>query len=151
MAGAVVLLVLPGLLVLPDQVALVVVDVHAADHAGLRAPVHDLAVEEEPRVRVLQQRPAGEELVQRAPGPGVDPGVVGVDVVGQIDVRAAHMEEAVRVPAGQLGRLGTVDDVIGDRRHLGGEIGVRADRTEGIQAHGGPYPTRGCERASIPD
>ena len=58
-AGAVVLLVRPGLLVLPDDVALVVVDVHAADHAGLRPPVHDLPVEVERRLGLAEQRALG--------------------------------------------------------------------------------------------
>ncbi len=38
--GAIVFLVRPGLLVLPDDVLLVVVDVDAADHADLEAAVH---------------------------------------------------------------------------------------------------------------
>ena len=97
MAGAVVLLVLPGLLVLPDDVLLVVVDVHAADYAGLRPAVHHLPIEVERRCLVAEERALARNRSRAARAAGVDPRIVRVDVFREIDVRPADMEKAVRI------------------------------------------------------
>ena len=135
--GAVVLLVLPGLLVLPDDVVLVVVDVDAAHDPGLRPPVHDLAIEVERRSLLADERPLGLEAVERRPGLGIDPGVVRIDVSGQIDVGPADVEEAVRVSLRQRGRFGPIHHVVGHRRHALGELGRGTNGAERRQTHAG--------------
>ena len=137
MPGTVVFLVRTGLLVLADQVALVVLHMHAADHADLLPAVHVLPVEVERRLLVPKQSALEDELIQRLPRPQVDPRVVGVHLLREIDVRPADVEEAARVAPGQLGRLRAVHHVVGNRRDLVGDFGPGAQRPEGVETHGG--------------
>ena len=82
------------------------------------------------------QRPLGLEPVERLARLGVDPGVVRIHVRRQIDVRAADVQEAVRVSLRQGRRLAPVHDVVRHRRDPLGELGGGADGTEGVETHG---------------
>ena len=100
--GAVVFLVLPGLLVLADDVPLIIVDVDAPDHADLGPAVHDLAIEVQRRLSLPDQHALGDEAVERLAGLAIDAGIVGVHVRRQVDVRPADVEEAVGISLRQL-------------------------------------------------
>ncbi len=133
--GPVVLLVLPGLLVLPDNILLVVVDVHAADHAGLDPAAHDLAVEVQRRSAFAYQHALSDEAVECLPRRAIDPGIVWIDVWWEIDVRPPDVEEAVGIPQRQLTGLVPVHHVVGDRGHLGGQGGLRTHSVKGMESH----------------
>src|SRR5688500_1793161 len=79
-SGAVVLLVLSGLLVLADDILLVVVDVHAADHAGLDAAAHDLAVEVQRRCAFANENALSHEAVECLARRAIDSRIVWIYV-----------------------------------------------------------------------
>jgi hypothetical protein len=134
--GAVVLLVLPGLLVLADDVVLVVVHMHAAHDAHLMPPVHDEPVEIERRLGIPHQRAVGQEGVERRPALGVHAGVVRIGVGGQVDVGTPDVQEAPGVAGGECSRLLAVHDVVGDGSHLTGDRGRDAGRGT-VKSHRG--------------
>ena len=90
----VVLLVASRLLVLADQVVAIVVDVAAADHADLRAVIHHEAVEVHPGAVLADQCALLEERVEGLASLGVDPVVVDVGALRQVDLGADHAQES---------------------------------------------------------
>ena len=92
---------------------LVFIDVDAAHDSGLRPAVHHLPVEIERRLGILPQGAVGQKAIQRRPGLGVDPGIVGIHLVGQIDVGPPHVQEAVGISARQLRGLLSIDHIVG--------------------------------------
>jgi hypothetical protein len=134
-SSAIVLLVLPGVLVLADYAAFVVVHVDAPDHTGLNPPVHDLAIEKEPALPVPDENASGDELVQSLAGLGIHPRIVGVDVLREIDVRASDVEKAVRIAPSQLSCLPTIDYVVGHGGYIAGQLGRGTDREKGMESH----------------
>src|SRR3954447_24008801 len=135
MASPIVLFIRPGFLVLPDDVGLVVLDVNTAYQSGLGSPVHDLPVEVQRALVVVEECPSLDKLVERLAGAAVDRWIVRVSVRGQIDIRAAHVQEAVWVPSGQLRGLGPIDDIVGHCGHLGRQSGYGPYRPEGMKSH----------------
>jgi hypothetical protein len=120
---------------LPDYVAPVIIDVHATHNAGLGATVHDLAIEKERRLPVSQEDALGDELFESLARLGIDPGIVGIDVPREIDIRASDMEKAVGVVPRQLDRFTAAHHIVGYRGHLGGQLGGRSDGAEGMESH----------------
>jgi hypothetical protein len=131
--GPVVLFVLPGSLVLLDDVPLVVVDVDAPDHSDLGSPVSDELVQIKRGRLVLDQRPVRHEGPEVVPSLVVDALVVGIDVRRQIDVRSADVKEAERIARGELGCFGPIDDVVRRRRYPARYGGVGTPALERLE------------------
>jgi len=84
--GAIVLLVGPGLLVLSNHVILVIIYVNAAYHPNLGTSLQDLAIEIEGGLPIADQGALRNEPFERSAGAGINPGVVRIGVLRQIDV-----------------------------------------------------------------
>ena len=124
-AGAVVLLVLPGLLVLFDDPGLVFGSGGRADDAGLDLVAHLQLVQIKMLARVDGQRHLAAEPPERLSGLAVDFFVVQIDAVFKVDFGARNMQEAVGIPFGQPGRFARIDHVVRNRRHGGGAFDRR--------------------------
>ena len=118
---AVVLLVGPRLLVLADLAGPILRDLDAADEPELRLAVHHLAVEVDRRLRVANERALLDHRLQVAVGDAVDLRVVAVDLGGEVDLGADHVQEGVRLAGGALAGLLGRDHVVGLARDVGGE------------------------------
>jgi len=126
MAGAIVLLVGPRVLVLLDDAREVLLDRGAADQPRLPMCAHPLRVDVEAR-RVVRLQNTSPAQVGERPGPlRVDLGRVLVGAGGQIDLRPRDVQEAVGIAPRKLARLVGDDDVVGRRRHPDSELRRRA-------------------------
>ena len=103
--GPVVFLVGPGLLVLADDIGRIVIDVDTPDHPDLGPPVHDQFVEEEGPIGIGLEHAIPEQPVEIGPGSVVHPVIVGTGVGRQVNIRAADMQKAERVPLSEKRRL----------------------------------------------
>ena len=131
-AGAVVLLVAAGPLVLADQVALVLVDREGAGDAGLHVAAHAQPVDVERWLGLGRERRRGAQPLEILPAAVVDGGGIGIGALGQLDFGAGDAQEGERLVGGELAGLGGRHDVVGD----GGDAG--RDRQGGTQrAKGG--------------
>ena len=136
-AGAVVLLVGPRLLVLLDEVRVVLGDRGAGDEPDLAVLAHPLRVDVEVRLGVRHEHAAVHQLRQVLPSLRVDRVGVLVDALGQVDLGARDVQEAVGVSLGERARLLRRDDVVGRGRDAGGERGGRAEGAKrGEDGHG---------------
>jgi hypothetical protein len=135
MPGPVVYLFGPSLLVLADHVPFVNDNVDAPDHSALHPSVHDLAVEVERRLPVFEEDASSDELVEGLTSPGVDPGIVRVYIVGQVDIGASDVKEAVRIASRQFRCLLPVHHIVGHGSDLGSQLGHGADGVEGMKSH----------------
>ena len=133
--GAVVFLVLPGLLVLPNHVALVVIHMNTANQAGLSPAVHDLAIEIQRRRTISNQDPLVDKAVECLTSQAVDARIVGIDLTGEVDVGSPDMQEAVGVSLSQVGGLVPAYHIIGDCGYLRCQLGSGTKRVEGIELH----------------
>jgi hypothetical protein len=75
-----------------------------------------LAVKIERRCAVADENPQRDEPIQGGARPAVDPGVVWINVFGEIDIGAPYMEKAVGIAPGKLRGFLPVYDII---RHGG--------------------------------
>jgi len=98
-AGAVVLLVLPGQLVLADHVGVIVVHRRAGGQRGLNVIAHPLAVDVEAVGRIPEQHAVGDQALEVFLALMVDAIVVQIDAGGQVDLGLAHVEEGVGIAA----------------------------------------------------
>ncbi len=114
----VVFLVLPRLLVLQDDVAIVVVDGKRAREARLHVGAHAQAVEVEARLILDDERSGGSEVLIVASCRFVDDVRVRIGVGRQAELRARHVQEAQRMTFGELARFLGVDDVVWAPRRL---------------------------------
>jgi hypothetical protein len=92
----------------------------------------------------VDQGSVAHERLEVVPRLGVDPGIIGIDVGGQIDLGAADMEEAERIAARQLRRFGAGDDIVrrrGDPADYGGVRPPGAKRLETNRQLRGPVRT----------
>jgi hypothetical protein len=135
MPGAVILFVLPGLLVLADYVALIIVHVDAPDETRLGSPLHDLAVEIQGRLAIPDEGPSRDESVERFARLPVYPWIVGIDIVGKVDVRSAHVQEAVTISPRELCRLVPAHDIIRNGGNLGYQLRSGPKRVERVESH----------------
>ena len=97
MPCAIVFLILPRLFVLADNVFLVLIDVNTPDEPGLSAPVHYLAIKKERRRTIADENASGHKGIERLACLPVYPGVVRIDLLGQVYVRAPNMQKTVRI------------------------------------------------------
>ena len=126
MAHAVVLLVGVGQFVFFDEAAEIIVATGGGGQAGLAVAAHDLAVEVESGLGVANQGAIGQQPRELFPAPGIDAGVVGVDVFRQVDFRLADAQKAQRVAARQGAGLRRRHDVIRQFADTPGQFGLRA-------------------------
>ena len=133
--GAIILLVGPGLLVFSNHIVLVIIHVNTAHHADLSAAVHDLAIQIERGLPVADQCALRNKPFERSASAGVDPRVVRIGVLRQIDVGAPDMEEAVGIASCQLGGFVTIDHVVRDRSYPRGQLGRGSNGRERMQSH----------------
>jgi hypothetical protein len=126
---AIVFLVAPRPLVLPDDVLLVLVDRKAACHPNLLMPSHAQAVKVEAWFRFDVQRalPKPPEIAGCS---GVDLRRVRVDLRRKLDLRTGDAQEAEWVAIGQRARFIGVDNVVGNGRNMGGVRRTGAQRPE---------------------
>jgi hypothetical protein len=121
--------------VLSDHVALVVGDGDAPDHPDLGPGAHHLAIHEERRIDIAHQHPVRGEAVEIPPRLLVHPRVVRVDVLGQVDIGAADVQEAHRLAGGKGGGLAPAHDVVRRRDDAGRQLGHGAQRAKGTELH----------------
>ena len=101
----------------------VLLDRAQAHQPGLDVVAHALLVDVQAGRALLEQGAALDQPVQVLHALGVDRVGVDVGAFGQVDLRAAHVQEGVGVSGRQLARLFGVDHVVGHRRHQGGQFG----------------------------
>jgi hypothetical protein len=126
-ANAVVLFVRPGEFVFFDDSVQIILTASRGDQTGLPVLSHDLAVEVKERLRVLLQRPVGDEPGKVFAPFGVHLRRVGIDLVGQIDFRLADVEEAEGFAASDLAALGGGHHVVGQFTKLAGDLMSRTE------------------------
>ena len=136
-AGAVVLLVAAGGLVLLDDAGIVFGGGSGARDADLRAAVHGERVDVEIRLGIMGEggrRAEAFEVRERLVVYGV-----GMDVRarGELDLGAGDAEESQGIAFGELRRFGGVHDVVGDGGDLRGFGGTGHEGVEGSEnSHG---------------
>ena len=135
--GAIVLLVLPSLLVLPNDVPLVIIHMNTAHQTGLSPAVHDLPIQIQRSRAIPNQDPLVYEAVERLTSQPVDARVVGIDLARKVDVGSPDMQEAVWVSLSQIGGLIPAYDIVGDSSHLRRQLRPGTKRVEGVELHGG--------------
>ena len=133
-ARAVVLLVLPRLLVLEDDVVLVLVHGERGGDARLDVGAHLEPVQVEGRSVLDEQRGGVAEAGEVGPGGLVDDVRVVVRVRRQLDLRTRDAQVAQRVALGEGRGLIRVHHVVGDGRDVGGLGGLGAQGAEGSNA-----------------
>ena len=133
-ARAVVFLVLARDLVLLDALGVVVVDVATADDADLaHAPAGEgglLPIGVQTGLGLAHQHAAVDHVLEATARGRVHAVVVWVDLVGQVDLRARNVQQAVLVALTQRARLFAVDDVVGNGGDLRGQLGPGPERGE---------------------
>jgi len=144
MIGAIFHLIRPRLLVLLDRLVEVLGHRGAGHQPSLSVRPHALRVDVEARRGLGAKEPPSLELAQRPGALGVHLVGVLVGALGQGDLRAGDLEEAVGVAGGQRPGLLGADHVIRRRRHADGVGGGRAQSPKGKKlSHGGFYHARG--------
>ena len=120
-----------------DDVLDVVVDVAAADEAGLGVGAHGLRVEIH-QGPVFADQPAVLLEIPEILG-GLDVDGVGVEVRAgrQIDLRVVDVQERHRVAFRELGGFGRVHGVVGGGGDSGDDVGAGPQGFIGMDAHGG--------------
>ncbi len=131
-AGPIVLLLRPRVLVLLDQIGLVLVDARPGHETGLDVVAHPLPVEIERRPFLADEHPVVLELLQILRALGIDRGRVEVDPGFEIDLGFDDVQEGQRVGRRHLPRLFAVQNVVGRTGHQLGLFRPRPPRTKGL-------------------
>ena len=133
---AVVFFVLPGLLVLLDDVLLVILRVADGDEAGLAVTGDDLTVEIHRGFGLTHQNPLRLQPVEILACLRIHRCGIGIDFRIEIDLGAVHMQQAERLALGKGGGLLAVHHVVRNGGDLGG-VFLSGDETfERADAHG---------------
>lgn len=131
-AGPVILFAFPGFFVTEDEIIFVVIDVDAADDAGLGFAVHDLPVGVEAIDAFADECTVEHEFVQAGGGGVIDFRCIGIVVRGEVDVGPYDMEEAEGVAFGEGSSFIAVDHIVGYGGDVCGEFGEWAECWEGF-------------------
>ena len=136
---AVLLLFLPCVLMLPDDIVQIVVHRGAGNYACLTAARHDLhkgagldclLINIEGGRLVLHEGTVSDLRLQHVPGLLISLVGIHVEVVAELGLRAVDVQEGKRVPLHCLLRFFSVIYVVRQRSHPAHHVRVRADTAE---------------------
>ena len=127
----IVFLVGPGLLVLFDPIAIVLVDRKARRDARLHVVPHRQAIHVKARDLFDHERRVGLEGREGAGRLPIGRIGMGVGAGGHVDLRPRYVEEAQRIARSQRPSFIAADDVVGDRRDRRGGFRRRTQGGEG--------------------
>jgi hypothetical protein len=120
---------------LSNDVIFVIVYMDAPNQAGLRAAVHDLAVQIKRRAAIAHENSRSDEGIEGFAGLAVYPRIVWVDISREIDVGSSNVQEAVGITEAQLCSLIPADDIVRHSSDLGSQLGLGPKRIEGMESH----------------
>ncbi len=131
-ARAVVFLVPPGALVLPDYARIVLVDREAGGDSRLHVAAHAEPVEVGARLVLDDERPVPQRrvILRRAAVDGVG---VRIGVGRQLELGTRDANKAERVALGERARLVGRDHVVGNGRHRAGDVRRGTQRPERVE------------------
>ena len=135
-AGAVVLFVLAGLLVLFDDVLLVIFRVADAHEPGLTVAADGLAIQIERRSRLTHEHAIRLELEEVLASLRIHLRRVRIDRERQVDLRPVHMQEVQRLVVGERVGFLAVEDIIWHSGDIGGVLGSGNETLERTETHG---------------
>jgi len=125
-SSAIIFLVLPRFLMLSNDIAFILFDVHTSHHPGLRPTIHHLPVQIQRPSPVTDENASGYKGVERLARLAVYLRIVGIKIFGKVDVGPAHVEKAVGVSLRKLRGFIPGYDIVGDGGDLSRQPGIGA-------------------------